>query len=253
MGNEPLLQFFSYEHLPPHLQVVSRPFCDLAVSIVDTLPGIRSVRSAFASFWKLRMCGSRMPDGAVKRPKPSVDPVSAYAWDVIHGKIVVGGLVQTGVRAPLSRHPKQQKDRLRLASRYRDRGDRVRPYCRHTKGEWAGQRVEFQPWQQFVHGSAFGWLRKDGLRRFRVVYEEIARKNGKSLSASVIALKCLVADGEPGADVFSAATKKDQARIVFDEARRNGAAIGGFAEDRLGVPTEPRGGRHDVELSAAIG
>ena len=38
MGNEPLLQFFSYEHLPPHIQAVSRPFCDLAVTIVDTLP-----------------------------------------------------------------------------------------------------------------------------------------------------------------------------------------------------------------------
>lgn len=93
-------------------------------------------------------------------------------------------------------------------------------YCRHSKGEWAGQRVKLAPWQQFIHGSAFGWLRKDGLRRFRVVYEEIGRKNGKSVSAAVVALKCLVADGEPGADIYSAATKKDQARIVFDEARR---------------------------------
>jgi phage terminase large subunit-like protein len=53
-----------------------------------------------------------------------------------------------------------------------------------------------------------------------VAYEEIARKNGKSTDAATVALKCLVADDEPGADVFSAATKKDQARIVFDEARR---------------------------------
>lgn len=93
-------------------------------------------------------------------------------------------------------------------------------YCRHSKGEWAGQRVVLEPWQKFVHGSAFGWLRRNGTRRFRVIYEEIGRKNGKSLTASVVALKCLVADGEPGADVYSAATKKEQARIVFDEARR---------------------------------
>lgn len=93
-------------------------------------------------------------------------------------------------------------------------------YCRHSKGEWAGQRIKLEAWQAFVRGSAFGWVRKDGLRRFRVVYEEVARKNGKSTSAAAVALKCLVADGEPGADIYSAATKKDQAKIVFDEARR---------------------------------
>lgn len=93
-------------------------------------------------------------------------------------------------------------------------------FCRHSKGEWAGQRIQLSLWQKFVHGSAFGWLRKDGTRRFRVIYEEVARKNGKSTEAATVALKCLVADKEPGADVYSAATKKDQARIVFDEARR---------------------------------
>jgi len=93
-------------------------------------------------------------------------------------------------------------------------------YCRHSKGEWAGQRIKLAPWQCFVRGSAFGWERKDGLRRFKVVYEEVARKNGKSTNAATVALHMLVADHEPGADVFSAATKKDQAKIVFDEARR---------------------------------
>jgi phage terminase large subunit-like protein len=94
-------------------------------------------------------------------------------------------------------------------------------FCRHSKGEWAGQRIKLEPWQCFVRGSVFGWLRKDnGLRRFRVVYEEVGRKNGKSTNAATVALKCLVADGESGADIFSAATKKEQARIVFDEARR---------------------------------
>jgi len=71
-----------------------------------------------------------------------------------------------------------------------------------------------------VVGSAFGWLRKDGTRRFRVVFEEIGRKNGKSLQASAVGLIGLVADNEPGADIYSAATKKDQARIVFDAARQ---------------------------------
>lgn len=66
----------------------------------------------------------------------------------------------------------------------------------------------------------FGWLRTDGLRRFRRAYEEVPRKNGKSTKLAGVGLALLVADGEPGAEIYSAATKRDQARIIFDEARR---------------------------------
>jgi len=93
-------------------------------------------------------------------------------------------------------------------------------YLVHSKGEWAGQQVRLEPWQQFIRGSVYGWFLANGLRRFRTVFEEIARKNGKSTSAAAVALKALVADDEPGAEIYSAATKKDQARLVFDEARR---------------------------------
>jgi phage terminase large subunit-like protein len=156
----------------------------------------------------------------VKRPKRTVDPVTAYAWDVVNNKIITGGLVKLACERHFRDLANQKKTGYVWRPDVALEAIEFAQYCRHSKGEWAGQRVKLEPWQEFVHGSAFGWLRKDGLRRFRVVYEEIARKNGKSLIASVVALKCLVADGEPGADVFSAATKKDQARIVFDEARR---------------------------------
>lgn len=55
-------------------------------------------------------------------------------------------------------------------------------YLRHSKGSFAGKRLELEPWQCFVVGSVFGWKREDGTRRFRKVYEEIPRKNGKALS-----------------------------------------------------------------------
>jgi len=90
----------------------------------------------------------------------------------------------------------------------------------HSKGEWAGQRFTLEPWQTFVIGSVFGWFREDGTRRFRKVYEELPRKNGKSTKLAGIGLIALTADNEPGAEVYAAATKKDQARIVFDQARR---------------------------------
>ena len=152
--------------------------------------------------------------------RPSTDPVSAYAWDVIQGKIVAGSLVRLACERHFRDLAEADKkgfvwnaDKAKFAISFAE-------YCRHSKGEWAGQRIKLAPWQCFVRGSAFGWERKDGLRRFKVVYEEVARKNGKSTNAATVALHMLVADHEPGADVFSAATKKDQAKIVFDEARR---------------------------------
>ena len=69
-------------------------------------------------------------------------------------------------------------------------------------------------------GCLFGWQRSDGLRRFRTAYCAVPRKNGKSTLSAGIGLYLLVADGEQGAEVYSAATTRDQARIVFDEAKR---------------------------------
>ncbi|HMR01750.1 MAG TPA: terminase large subunit [Candidatus Competibacter phosphatis] len=93
-------------------------------------------------------------------------------------------------------------------------------FLRHSKGEWAGRVVELEPWQQFMLGCLFGWQTTEGRRRFRTAYLEISRKNGKSLIASGVGLYLLDADGEGGAEVYSAATKRAQAKITFDEAAR---------------------------------
>jgi phage terminase large subunit-like protein len=92
----------------------------------------------------------------------------------------------------------------------------------HIKGKWARQRqlIELGPWQSFILTTIFGWVHRDtGLRRFRDVYLEIPRKNAKSTLSSGVALFMLTADGEQGAEIYSAATTKDQARIVFDDAK----------------------------------
>ncbi|MBL8659394.1 MAG: terminase large subunit [Rhodospirillales bacterium] len=92
----------------------------------------------------------------------------------------------------------------------------------HIKGEWAkrGETLRLEPWQTFILASAFGWLRTgDGLRRFRTVYLEIPRKNAKSTLSSALSLYMLALDGEAGADCYSAATKREQAKIVFGDAR----------------------------------
>ena len=92
----------------------------------------------------------------------------------------------------------------------------------HIKGKWARERrlIELAAWQSFLLTTTFGWVHKDtGLRRFRDVYLEIPRKNAKSTLSSGVALYMLTADGESGAEIYSAATTKDQARIVFDDAK----------------------------------
>lgn len=97
-------------------------------------------------------------------------------------------------------------------------------FLRHSKGEWAGQPFVLEPWQQFLVWVLFGWKRADGLRRFRTAYIELPRKNGKSTLAAGIALYMLTADGESGAEVYVAATKRDQAKIVWGEAVKMRAA-----------------------------
>lgn len=90
----------------------------------------------------------------------------------------------------------------------------------HTKGELAGQRVVLEPWQIFILTTVFGWRRRaDGGRRFRRVYIEVPRGSGKSTLSSGVALYCLLADHEPGAEVYSFATTRDQAKIVFGDAK----------------------------------
>lgn len=94
-------------------------------------------------------------------------------------------------------------------------------FLRHSKGEWGGQPFELIEWQwKDVIAPLFGWKRPDGLRRFRKAYIEIPKKNGKSTLASGIGLYLLVADGEHGPEVYSAAADQAQASIVHSEAVR---------------------------------
>jgi phage terminase large subunit-like protein len=88
---------------------------------------------------------------------------------------------------------------------------------RHVSGKWAGERFNPEPDQCFLLAVLFGWKSTEThTRRFRRAYCEVARKNGKSFMASMIQLIGLLLDNESRAEIFSAATTRDQARIVFD-------------------------------------
>ena len=98
----------------------------------------------------------------------------------------------------------------------------------HVEGVWETPTIVLEPWQIFILVTVFGWRRKMGKkrdperdpRRFRSVYIEVARKNGKSALSSGIALYCLCCEGENGPQIKTAATTGDQARVVFDVCRK---------------------------------
>lgn len=148
------------------------------------------------------------------------DPVTAYARAVVSGQQRAGRWVrlagerhlrdlETGERRGLLFDPGEAKKAIGFFDN-----------LKHSKGQWAGQAFQLADWQQFIVGSLFGWRRPDGMRRFRTAWEEVARKNGKSTQAAGLGILTTFFDGEPGAEGYVAATKRDQARLVWDEAKR---------------------------------
>lgn len=158
-----------------------------------------------------------------KSSKEILHPAEQYARDVISGKIVAC----KWVRLACERHIHDLKHAHKRGLYFDvDDAERVLRFIgvlRHSKGKWGragGEPIILEAWQQFILWCVFGWKGADGFRRFRTFYEEVARKNGKSTIGAAIGLYLAFADGEPGAEVYSAATKRDQARIVHQEAIR---------------------------------
>jgi len=143
-----------------------------------------------------------------------------YAKEVISGSIVAGKLVKLAAKRFIRDLKNGAARGLRFDTAAAQHVVDFFGHLHHSKGEWGGRIFILSPFQVFVLANLFGWKRADGTRRFRESYIELARKNGKSTFVSGIALYMEIADGEPGAEVYSAATKKDQAKIVFDEAVR---------------------------------
>lgn len=92
-------------------------------------------------------------------------------------------------------------------------------HVKHVKGEWAGKPFVLEPWQQKLIANLFGWKKPDGTRRYRTLFFYVPRKGGKSTLLAGCGVYMLGEDGEPGAEVIGAASKKDQAMMVYIHAR----------------------------------
>ncbi|WP_044101161.1 terminase large subunit [Acinetobacter pittii] len=113
--------------------------------------------------------------------------------------------------------------------------------CPHVEGELArlkrdGTRhlLVMSPWQVFVTVNIFGWVNYEGLRRFTYVYLEVAKKNGKTTWLAAVGLYMGFIDGEPGANVYAAATTRDQANILFGAAKTM-VAYSPKMQERFGI------------------
>lgn len=94
----------------------------------------------------------------------------------------------------------------------------IERFCKHSKGEWAAQPVKLELFQKAFISALFGFIHETTEeRKYRETLLYVARKNGKSTLLSGIALYCMIADNEAGAEVYSVASKKDQARIIYEE------------------------------------
>ncbi|MDW5376830.1 terminase TerL endonuclease subunit [Halomonas sp. HP20-15] len=156
---------------------------------------------------------------------PNVNAAQKYARDIVGGRIPACSYV----RAACARHLDDVRASKAKNYPYRFDRDLAERVCRfiqklpHTKGEWARgkQRIKLEPWQLFLFSMAFGWVRKsDKARRFREVYTEVPRKNGKSIIAAGAGVYAFCADKEYGAEVYCGATSEKQAWEVFGPAMK---------------------------------
>lgn len=149
----------------------------------------------------------------------SADRVSAYAHSVLAGEIVSGPDVRNACRRHLR---DREAGELRGLVWDQDAADRAIGFFEDVLclngGDYEGEPFILAPWQAFVVGSLFGWYTSDGYRRFRTAYIETGKGSGKSPLVGGIGLYGLVADGEQRAEVYAAATKRDQAMILFRDA-----------------------------------
>ena len=158
---------------------------------------------------------------------PNVTAAHKYARDICSGKIPACQHVINACRRHLN-DLKKSKDKNYPYQFDKAAGERVCKFIQllvHTKGEWAkkplkDRQIKLEPWQLFIHAVAYGWIRKaDKTRRFRAIYVEVPRKNGKSIIAAGNALYLFAADDEYGAEVYCGATTEKQAWEVFKPAQ----------------------------------
>lgn len=152
--------------------------------------------------------------------------VERYMRDVETGARIAGKLEQLAVARQRRDLAEAKSRRLRFDPKAAHRAVSFFGLLKHSKGEWAGRPFELAPWQAFVTWCAFGWKRADGTRRYRSVYVEIARKNGKTTWMAGVGIYLAFFDDEPGAEVYAAAPLDLETPVATPDGWTTMGAIG---------------------------
>ncbi len=149
--------------------------------------------------------------------KKKPHPVTQYAEDVVSGKVLASKFVRLACKRHLADLKRKNIFFNEAAA------DHIisffGEFLLFYEGQWDGKPFILEPWEKFIVGSLFGWKVKDGVRRFRTAYIEVAKGNGKSPVAAGIGLYGLAFDDEPGCEVYSCATTREQAGVLFRDAK----------------------------------
>ena len=160
-----------------------------------------------------------MPKKKIQPTDSSADRTKAYAEAVVSGEIVAGPHVRNACRRHLLDLKKGHERGLYFDAEAAEFAFQFyEEVLKLSEGQFDGKPFKLHASQAFIVGSLFGWKRADGTRRFRRAYIEQGKGNGKSPLAGGLGLYGLAADGEAGAQIYSAAAKREQAGILFADA-----------------------------------
>ena len=151
---------------------------------------------------------------------PDKNPIREY-WQEIESGLVVSKKIRA-VYKKLVADLDDQGSEWEYSQRHADHAIFfIEHFCKHSKGKAGGKPFILELWQKAAIAAMFGFIHKiDKTRRFLEVWLIVARKNGKSTFAAAVGLYLMIADNEPGAEIYAVATKRDQAKIIWLEAVR---------------------------------
>lgn len=156
--------------------------------------------------------------GMIKYPE-DYNPILEY-WDGIQsGKETVSAKIEKTYRK-LVWDIEHQSEFFYSPKRANHIIEFIENFCRHSKGKFGGKPVRLELWEKAMLATIFGFVDIEGNRKYREAILIIGKKNGKSLLASTVGLYMLMGDGEPGPEVYAVASKRDQAKIIWLEAKR---------------------------------
>ena len=156
----------------------------------------------------------------VKRYPRDYNPIKEYWREIESGNIVVGVKIECIYRKLIADLNNTNSEWIYDNKRANHAIEFIENFCKHSKGRLGGEPFLLELWQKAMTAALFGFIsKKDNNRKYREIILIVARKNGKSTWAGAIGLYLMIADSENGPEIVSAATKKDQAKIIWLESK----------------------------------